>query len=142
MELHKKYKSIVADVFNNDFYFSEALDTAFTIIVNYKLEENQPSKAPEYLSKYCDKLLKKSCKGLSEAEIEHKLLQSITIFKYIDDKDIFQNIYQMHLAKRLILRQSQSIVGEEGLINNLKVNQSNVLSTYVGITYVNYNFYF
>ncbi|CAI6354868.1 unnamed protein product [Macrosiphum euphorbiae] len=120
LELHKKYKSIVADVFNNDFYFSEALDTAFTIIVNYKLEENQPSKAPEYLSKYCDKLLKKSCKGLSEAEIEHKLLQSITIFKYIDDKDIFQNIYQMHLAKRLILRQSQSIVGEEGLINNLK----------------------
>ncbi|XP_016662010.1 cullin-2-like [Acyrthosiphon pisum] len=120
LELHTKYKSIVANVFNNDFYFSEALDTAFSIIVNYKLEENQPSKAPEYLSKYCDKLLKKSCKGLSEAEIEHKLLQSITIFKYINDKDIFQNIYQVHLAKRLILQQSQSTVGEEGMINNLK----------------------
>lgn len=123
LELHTKYKSIVADVFNNDYYFSEVLDTEFKIIVNYKFKENRPSKAPENLSKYCDKLLKKSCKGLSETEIEHKLLQSITIFKYIDDKDIFQNIYQAHLAKRLILQQSQSIVGEEGMIQNLKVNQ-------------------
>jgi len=125
-------------VFNNDFYFSQALDTAFTIIVNYKLEENQPSKAPEYLSKYCDKLLKKSCKGMSEAEIDEKLFQSITIFKYIDEKDVFQNIYQTYLAKRLIHQQSLSTVAEEGMINNLKVNQSNVLSMY----YVNYNFYF
>jgi len=129
LELHKKYKSIVIDVFNNDFCFSEALDTAFTIIVNYKLVENQISKSPEYLSKYCDKLLKKSCKGLSEAEIDDKLLQSITIFRYIDDKDIFQNIYHTHLAKRLILQQSQSTVGEESMINNLKVNQQNFLRT-------------
>lgn len=138
MELHEKYKPIVLDVFNNDFYFSQALDTAFTIIVNHKLEENQSSKAPEYLSKYCDKLLRKSCKGMSEAEIDEKLFQSITIFKYIDEKDVFQNIYQTHLAKRLIHQQSLPTVGEEGMINNLKVNQSNVLSMY----YVNYNFYF
>lgn len=123
MKLHTKYKSIVTEVFNNDYHFSEILDTEFKIIVNYKFEENQPSKAPEYLSKYCDKLLKKSYKGLSETEIEHKLLQSITIFKYINDKDIFQNIFQAHLAKRLILQQSQSIVIEEGMIKNLKVNQ-------------------
>jgi len=109
-------------VFNNDFYFSQALDTAFTTIVNYKLEENQPSMSPEYLSKYCDKLLKKSCKGMSEVEIDEKLFQSITIFKYIDDKDVFQCIYQMHLAKRLILQQCLSIVREEGMISNLKVN--------------------
>lgn len=75
---------------------------------------------------------------MSEAEIDEKLFQSITIFKYIDEKDVFQNIYQTYLAKRLIHQQSLSTVAEEGMINNLKVNQSNVLSMY----YVNYNFYF
>jgi len=112
---------MVVDVFDNDLCFSGALDKAFTVIINYKLVKNQPSKSPEYLSKYCDNLLKKSSKGMCEAEIDHKLLLSITIFKYIDDKDVFQRFYQRHLAKRLIHQQSQSMDGEEGMINKLKV---------------------
>lgn len=120
LEVHKKYKSIVVDVFNNDLCFSGALDKAFTVIINYKQVKNQPSKSPEYLSKYCDNLLKKSSKGMCESEIDQKLLQSITIFKYVDDKDIFQRFYQRHLAKRLIHQQSQSMDGEEGMINKLK----------------------
>lgn len=120
--MHKKYKSIVVDVFDNDLSFSGALDKAFTVIINYKFVKNQPSKSPEYLSKYCDNLLKKSSKGMSESEIDHKLLLSITIFKYVDDKDVFQRFYQRHLAKRLIHQQSQSMDGEEGMINKLKVN--------------------
>lgn len=122
MDVHKKYKSIVVDVFNNDLAFSGALDKAFTVIINYKPVKNQPSKSPEYLSKYCDNLLKKSSKGMCEGEIDQKLLQSITIFKYVDDKDVFQRFYQRHLAKRLIHQQSQSMDGEEGMINKLKVN--------------------
>lgn len=122
MTVYEKYKSILVKVFNNDLCFSDALDKAFTVIINYKLVRNQPSKSPEYLSKYCDNLLKKSSKGMSEAEIDHKLLLSITIFKYVDDKDVFQRFYQRHLAKRLIHQQSQSMDGEEGMINKLKVN--------------------
>ncbi|CAH1713143.1 cullin-2 isoform X2 [Aphis gossypii] len=120
LDVHKKYKSIVVDVFNNDLAFSGALDKAFTVIINYKPVKNQSSKSPEYLSKYCDNLLKKSSKGMCEGEIDHKLLQSITIFKYVDDKDVFQRFYQRHLAKRLIHQQSQSMDGEEGMINKLK----------------------
>ncbi|KAL4149405.1 hypothetical protein QTP88_003363 [Uroleucon formosanum] len=120
LKVHKKYKSIVIDVFNNDLCFSGALDKAFTVIINFKQVKNQPSKSPEYLSKYCDNLLKKSSKGMCESEIDQKLLQSITIFKYVDDKDIFQRFYQRHLAKRLIHQQSQSMDGEEGMINKLK----------------------
>ncbi|VVC31679.1 Cullin, N-terminal,Cullin, conserved site,Cullin repeat-like-containing domain,Cullin homology,Cullin [Cinara cedri] len=120
LAVHKKYKCMVIEVFQNDLSFSSALDKAFTVIINYKPVKNLPSKSPEYLSKYCDNLLKKTSKGMFDYEIDRKLLQSITIFKYIDDKDVFQKFYQRHLAKRLIHHQSQSMDGEEGMINKLK----------------------
>lgn len=74
------------------------------------------------LAKYCDMLLKKSSKGMSENEIDDKLAQSITVFKYIDDKDVFQKFYSRMLAKRLIHQQSQSMDAEEAMINRLKVS--------------------
>lgn len=54
------------------------------------------------LARYCDSLLKKSQKGISENEIDDKLSNSITVFKYLDDKDVFQKFYSRNLGKRLI----------------------------------------
>lgn len=58
---------------------------------------------------------------MSENEIDERLALSITIFKYIDDKDVFQKFYSRMLAKRLIHQQSQSMDAEEAMINRLKV---------------------
>ena len=44
-------------------------------------------------------LLKKSQKGISESEIDDKLNQSITVFKYLDDKDVFQKFYARNLGE-------------------------------------------
>lgn len=71
------------------------------------------------MAKYCDSLLKKS--KATESEIDTKLTNSITIFKYIEDKDVFQKFYSRMLAKRLIHEQSQSMDAEEAMINRLKV---------------------
>lgn len=49
------------------------------------------------LAKYCDNLLKKSAKGMTENEVEDKLTSFITVFKYIDDKDIFQKVTRILL---------------------------------------------
>lgn len=81
------------------------------------IEGKQPCRSPELLAKYCDWLLKKSSKGVTETEVEERLSQSITIFKYIDDKDVFQKFYSRMLAKRLIHQQSQSMDAEEAMIN-------------------------
>ena len=70
--------------------------------------------------RYCDSLLKKSSKGISETEIDDKLASSITIFKYLDDKDVFQKFYSRALGKRLIHMQSHSMDMEEAMINRLK----------------------
>jgi cullin 2 len=54
------------------------------------------------LARYCDSLLKKSQKGISESEIDDKLNMSITVFKYLDDKDVFQKFYSRNLGELLL----------------------------------------
>ena len=65
-------------------------------------------------------MLRKSSRGITETEAEEKLGSSIVIFKYIDDKDIFQKFYSQLMAKRLIHQQSYSMDQEEAMINRLK----------------------
>lgn len=87
---------------------------------------------------------------MTENEVEDKLTSFITVFKYIDDKDVFQKVgrteclvsillyfeaevimkitiyifmqfYARMLAKRLIHGLSMSMDSEEAMINKLKV---------------------
>ncbi|KAK7881167.1 hypothetical protein WMY93_029576 [Mugilogobius chulae] len=119
LEVHSKFVQLINTVLNGDQHFMSALDKALTSVVNYR-EPKSICKAPELLAKYCDNLLKKSAKGMTENEVEDKLTSFITVFKYIDDKDIFQKFYARMLAKRLIHGLSLSMDSEEAMINKLK----------------------
>ncbi|XP_058830462.1 cullin-2 [Topomyia yanbarensis] len=118
LQVHEKYEEIIADTFNSDPVFLSALDKACSGVINSHAYEKQPGKSAELIAKYCDSLLKKS--RTTESEIETKLAKSITIFKYIEDKDVYQKFYSRMLAKRLIHEQSQSMDAEEMMINKLK----------------------
>lgn len=118
LKVHHKYQELIADVFENGSLFLSALDKACTSVVNKKINDRQPCRSAELVAKYCDSLLKKS--KTTESEIDTKLTNSITIFKYIEDKDVFQKFYSRMLAKRLIHEQSQSMDAEEAMINRLK----------------------
>jgi len=117
--VHEKYKEMLKGDFQGDLTFYGALDKACNAVINHRAPRT-PSKAPELLARYCDTLLKKSQKGISENEIDDKLARSITVFKYLDDKDVFQKFYSKHLGKRLIHQQSHSMDLEEAMINRLK----------------------
>ncbi|MBZ3885669.1 Cullin-2 [Sciurus carolinensis] len=119
LEVHGKFVQPINTVLNGDQHFMSALDKALTSVVNYR-EPKSVCKAPELLAKYCDNLLKKSAKGMTENEVEDKLTSFITVFKYIDDKDVFQKFYARMLAKRLIHGLSMSMDSEEAMINKLK----------------------
>ncbi|KAK1794891.1 hypothetical protein P4O66_010091, partial [Electrophorus voltai] len=119
LEVHSKFVQLINTVLNGDQHFMSALDKALTSVVNYR-EPKSICKAPELLAKYCDNLLKKSAKGMTENEVEDKLSSFITVFKYIDDKDVFQKFYARMLAKRLIHGLSLSMDSEEAMINKLK----------------------
>ena len=118
--VYSKYKEMTNNVFANDQQFTSALDMACASVVNHRFNANQPCKSPELLAKYCDSLLRKSSKGGSDTDIDDKLAQCIAVFKYIDDKDVYQRFYARLMAKRLIQQQSQSMDAEEAMINRLK----------------------
>uniref|UniRef100_A0A5F9DDP6 Cullin-2 n=1 Tax=Oryctolagus cuniculus TaxID=9986 RepID=A0A5F9DDP6_RABIT len=119
LEVHGKFVQLINTVLNGDQHFMSALDKALTSVVNYR-EPKSVCRAPELLAKYCDSLLKKSAKGMTESEVEDRLTSFITAFKYIDDKDVFQKFYARMLAKRLIHGLSMSMDSEEAMINKLK----------------------
>ncbi|XP_071505622.1 cullin-2-like [Diadema antillarum] len=121
LTLHTKFSEMIATVFNKDQLFTKSLDMACSSVVNHKISSKQvTSRSPELLARHCDALLKKSSKGSSESELDDRLGQCILVFRYIDDKDIFQRFYARMLAKRLIHGLSTSMDAEEAMINKLK----------------------
>ena len=47
--------------------------------------------------------------------------KTITVFRYLSDKDIFERYYKNHLAKRLLLKRSISDDAERGMLSKLKI---------------------
>ncbi|KAF9300995.1 Cullin-2 [Mortierella antarctica] len=120
IELHSKYLHMCLKVFANDAAFVAAVDKAFRTVVN-DTATNSAARSPEVMARYTDTLLRKKQKtGLTEAEIEDRLARVVILFKYIDDKDLFQKFYSRVLAKRLIFDSSLSAEAEANMISRLK----------------------
>jgi hypothetical protein len=52
--------------------------------------------------RYCDSLLRKSSKSLSTLDLDAELEGTMTVFDFLEDKDVFQKFYANKLAKRLV----------------------------------------
>ncbi|XP_066254887.1 cullin-1-like isoform X2 [Euwallacea similis] len=123
LEVHRKYNALVLVAFGNDSGFVAALDKACGRFINANAvtkSANSSSRSPELLAKYCDLLLKKSNKNAEETELEDTLNQVMVVFKYIEDKDVFQKFYSKMLAKRLVQHMSASDDAEASMISKLK----------------------
>ncbi|EPB80358.1 cullin family protein [Ancylostoma ceylanicum] len=124
LAVHNRYSSLVGSAFQNESGFIQALDKAATTFINKnavtRRSQQQMSKSPELLAKYCDQLLRKSSKMPEESELEDMLTQVMVVFKYIEDKDVFSKFYTKMFSKRLISETSASEEAEVSLINKLK----------------------
>ncbi|KAI8821887.1 Cullin [Fimicolochytrium jonesii] len=107
-----------------DAYFehSFANDSNFETEMNNALERslNRNRKAPEFVSLFIDENLKKGLKGKSEEEVDALLDRTVTIFRFVQEKDIFERYYKQHLAKRLLFGKSISEDVEKNMISKLK----------------------
>jgi hypothetical protein len=140
LSLHQKYYQVNHQVFSSDPLFTAAVDKAFRTIINENIN-NLPANGPETLARYCDMMMKKNAgkretagttavvkrKGLKkpmieldEGDQEERLMKMVTLFKYVEDKDVFQKFYSRMLAKRLIYGASSSEELEINMINRLK----------------------
>ncbi|KAB5577747.1 Cullin [Coniochaeta sp. 2T2.1] len=121
LEIHTQYQGLVKRAFNDEAEFTRSLDNACREFVNRNdVCKSGSNKSPELLAKYTDVLLRKSGTGIEEAELENTLTQIMTVFKYIEDKDVFQKFYSRMLARRLVHSNSSSDDAETSMISKLK----------------------
>eukprot|EP01135_Chromosphaera_perkinsii_P006249 Nk52_evm10s470 gene=Nk52_evmTU10s470 len=121
LDVHRKHSDLVERAFSVDAAFVAALDKACRTVVNFKPKNEKSHRAPELLARFCDMLLKKGPKEQGETEIEEKLTLVMKLFKYVDDKDVFQTFYSKMCAKRLIHGTSVSLESEMSMITKLKI---------------------
>ncbi|KAL2371247.1 hypothetical protein RJZ57_004333, partial [Blastomyces gilchristii] len=121
LQVHTKYQSMVNNAFAGESEFVRSLDNACREFVNRNtICSTSSTKSPELLARYTDSLLKKGVKSPEESELEEMLVQIMTVFKYIEDKDVFQKFYSRMLAKRLVHVSSVSDDAETSMISKLK----------------------
>lgn len=60
---------------------------------------------------------------MTEQEIESVLDKTMVLFRFLQEKDVFERYYKNHLAKRLLLNKSVSDDSEKNMISKLKVIQ-------------------
>lgn len=97
-------------------------DKRFVSAVNEAFERfiNSFPRAAEYISLYVDKLLRRDFKTNSDDEVESKLDAVMTLFRYLNEKDIFERYYKLHLTKRLLHARTASSDAERSFISKMK----------------------
>ena len=131
LEVHTKNSETVQRSFRGEAGFVASLDKACREFVNRNAATlvtapgsstptSSSTRSPELLAKQADALLRKSNKVSEEQDLESTLNQVMIIFKYIEDKDVFQNFYSNKLSKRLIHGASASDEAEASMISKLK----------------------
>lgn len=114
IELRDKMVNIQVRSFNRDTTIDLSIKNAFESFIN------QSEKTAMSLVYYLDDQFKKDFKGMSESEINERLEKVIQIFRYLQDKDIFEGFYKSSLAKRLLDQRSSSEEAEKLLVLKLK----------------------
>jgi cullin 1 len=118
IELHEKYLGVVKTDFSGHSLFQKALKDAFVEIINKNVGQFTNA---ELMSTFCDRILKSGGEKLSESEVEESLQQIVQLFSYLNDKDMFAEIYRNQLAKRLLNQRSTSDDAEKSMIAKLKM---------------------
>jgi cullin 3 len=114
LDMRDKFDTIVSDAFHGEKKMQKRLKESFEEFIN------ADSRCASYLVMYVDELLRSGLKGASESDSDAQLEKVIVIFRYLQDKDLFENFYKRYLAKRLLAGKSTSEDMERSMIAKLK----------------------
>ena len=102
LSLKSKFDYIVEKCFQCDKKAIKKLKEAFEYIVN------QNPQCSAFLSDYIDDLLRNALKEVSENVADIQLDKFVVMFRFLCDKDVFENHYKVALCKRLLSGKSIS----------------------------------
>lgn len=114
LQAKDKYDLILERAFGKDRKFKTVINKAFETFINLN------PRSPEYISLFIDSQLKKGLKGVSEDEADAILDKTMILFRFLEDKDVFETYYKQHLSRRLIGGRSISDDAEQNMIAKLK----------------------
>ncbi|KAK7050999.1 hypothetical protein VNI00_005111 [Paramarasmius palmivorus] len=115
LDLKDKIDRVWKESFESDREIEGALNEAFGAFINSN------DKSSEFISLFIDDHLKRGLKGKTDADVDLVLEKTITVFRYLTEKDVFERYYKSHLAKRLLLGRSVSDDAERGMLAKLKI---------------------
>eukprot|EP00241_Pyramimonas_parkeae_P003213 CAMPEP_0114239402 /NCGR_PEP_ID=MMETSP0058-20121206/8441_1 /TAXON_ID=36894 /ORGANISM="Pyramimonas parkeae, CCMP726" /LENGTH=764 /DNA_ID=CAMNT_0001351581 /DNA_START=97 /DNA_END=2391 /DNA_ORIENTATION=+ len=115
LDLKSQLDAVLVESFDRNESFANTMKDAFEHFINQRA--NRPA---ELIAKFIDMKLRVGNKGQSEEEMEALLDQVLTLFRFIQGKDVFEAFYKKDLAKRLLLGKSASIDTERSMIAKLK----------------------
>uniref|UniRef100_A0A061S151 Cullin 3 n=1 Tax=Tetraselmis sp. GSL018 TaxID=582737 RepID=A0A061S151_9CHLO len=114
LEFRDKYEHIIRECFKGNKEFTITMNQAFEHFVNLN------PRCPEYLSLFMDDKLRQGTKGQVEDDTEMLMDRTIIIFRFLQEKDVFEKYYKQHLAKRLLSGKTGSDDAERMMLLKLK----------------------
>ena len=75
----------------------------------------------EVLASYSDKILKRGGTNKFNLNMEERIDELVSLFTFINDKDLYIEVYRNLLARRLLLGSSDDIESEKLMITKLKL---------------------
>ncbi|KAJ3573649.1 hypothetical protein NP233_g2313 [Leucocoprinus birnbaumii] len=115
LELKDRFDHVWKDACKSDHDVEVAMNEAFESFINLN------DKCSEFLSLFIDDHLRRGLKGKTDTEIAAVLDKTITVFRYVTEKDVFERYYKSHLSKRLLQSRSVSEDAEREMLSRLKV---------------------
>lgn len=115
LQFKERLDRILNGAFAANEQFGHSLKEAFETFIN-----SRQNRAAELVARFIDAKLRSGNKGTSDEELEETLDKTMTLFRYIDGKDMFEAFYKKDLSKRLLLDKSASVDAEKAMISKLK----------------------
>ena len=112
--MRERYDKIVSVSFRGEKKAKKRMRESFEDFLN------MDARAASCLAIYVDELLRVGLRGATEEQISEELQKVIIVFRYLSDKDVFENFYKQHLAKRLLGGRSISDDAERAMASQLK----------------------
>lgn len=113
LTLKQKCDAIILTSCKNDKRLTRKCKESFETFIN------ADTRTAAYLSAFLDEFLR-DCSSHTETDIDSTLESILTIFRYLQDKDLFENYYKSSLCKRLLANKSTSDEVEKTVIAKLK----------------------
>ena len=116
LSVRQQFTRYVEQSFSNDRAFVRSLKESLEAFLN------SDARSAHFLSLYLDDLIRRQLRLTSEADVEHRLNEVISLFRYLQDKDVFEEHYKQLLAQRLLAGGGAGLAGEveRSLIGKLK----------------------